>query len=56
MWWTFFWTDNEKIMYHWSQLWENLLEDSKGLIIKHALDRVMPKSLVIIASKKPSMD
>lgn len=60
-WWTLFWTCDQELappwhplLESWSSLWGQILQTRDGPRIKEALDRVMPKSQVIIA-RKPQM-
>ena len=58
VWWWLFWCDPQPngnprhpVLDHWAQTWHALLESSNGLQIKRAMDRLLPKSQIIIAVK-----
>ncbi len=58
MWWSLFWATggngmdtDHPILNHWTMTWHHLLQSEKGKAIARNLDRMMPKSQVIVARK-----
>jgi SAM-dependent methyltransferase len=58
MYWSLFWAADQHlgapekpVLRYWRKTWESLLESPHGYPVKATLDRMMPKSQVIIATK-----
>jgi SAM-dependent methyltransferase len=57
MWWTLFWAcdipvgASHPVLDHWTRCWHGLLDLPDGAKTKHALDDLLPKSQMIIATK-----
>ncbi|HWR81087.1 MAG TPA: class I SAM-dependent methyltransferase [Pseudomonas sp.] len=59
VWWSLFWACPDQplsapwhfMLESWARTWSSLLDQPKGMLVKAALDEVMPKSRVIVARK-----
>ena len=58
MWWFLFWAldvdsdpDDEPLLKSWANTWDILLKSYQGKKVKHALDKLAPKSQIIVAYK-----
>ncbi len=59
VWWSLFWACPDQslsapwhfMLESWARTWSSLLDQPKGMLVKAALDEVMPKSQVIVARK-----
>ncbi len=58
LWWWLFWCDPQPnltprhpVLDHLAQMWSHLLDSQHGMHVKRALDKMIPKSQVIVASK-----